>query len=184
MLTEGSGLIAPISLGRFKRSLLTTVRHYTRAQLLARLLFIALCGCSFLSSALKMKETTIHKKDGERKSSLPDPRMIPLWKGRTRRAWITLSEVPREKPWHYSPQCMLKTLLSQNNRYDLQCLSSNSFFRLRHVGQLMLTTGDWPSMKWKIFTLFRKRLREHLVSYQLERALVLTTMELPLDSVE
>lgn len=137
MLTEESGLIALISLGRFNRSLLTTVRHYTRAQLLARLLFITLCGCSFLSSALKMRETTIQKKDGERKSSLPDPR-----KGRTHRAWITLSEEPRERPWHYSPQCMLKTLLGQNNRYNLQCLSCNSLFRLPHVGQFMLTTGD------------------------------------------
>lgn len=95
MLTEESGLIALISLGRFNRSLLTTVRHYTRAQLLARLLFITLCGCSFLSSALKMRETTIQKKDGQRKPGLPDPRT--LWKGRTRKAWTTLSEVPRER---------------------------------------------------------------------------------------
>lgn len=68
MLTEESGLIALISLGRFNRSLLTTVRRYTRAQLpqlLVRLLFLTLCGCSFLLSALKMRETTIQKQDGD-----------------------------------------------------------------------------------------------------------------------
>jgi len=68
MLTEESRLRALISLGRFNRSLLKTVRHYTRAQLpqfLARLLFLTLCGCSFLPSAFKMWETTIQKEDGE-----------------------------------------------------------------------------------------------------------------------
>lgn len=97
MLTEESGLIALISLGRFNRSLLTTVRHNTRAQLLARLLLITLCGCSFLSSALKMRGTTIQKKDGDRKSSLPDPRNVSVRKGRASRAWIILSEAPRER---------------------------------------------------------------------------------------
>lgn len=97
MLTEESGLIALISLGRFNRSLLTTVRHNTRAQLLARLLLITLCGCSFLSSALKMRGTTIQKKDGDRKSSLPDPRKVSVRKGRASRAWITLTEAPRKR---------------------------------------------------------------------------------------
>lgn len=179
MLTEESGLMALISLGRFNHIPLTMVRHYTRAQLLARLLFITLCGCSFLPSALRMRETTIQKKDGERKSSLLDP--IDAFS--VERVWITFSEVPRERPWHYSLQCMLKILLSQNKRCNLQCLSCNSFFRLHPAGQFMLATGDRPSMKWKIFTLFRT-IREHLVTYQLESDLVLTMMELPLGSVD
>lgn len=82
MLTEEPGLIALISLGRFNRSLLTTVRHYTRAQLpqlLARVLFLTLCGCSFLPSAFKMRETTIQKQDGDlEKYSLPELRQLPL----------------------------------------------------------------------------------------------------------